>query len=66
MDIAISNVPFGNYPVYDEEYADKDHMTRSIHNYFFGKTVDKLKPGGVAAFHYHAPHPGLPAGQATP
>ena len=50
VDIAISNVPFGNYPVYDEEYADKDHMTRSIHNYFFGKTVDKLKPGGVAAF----------------
>lgn len=50
VDIAISNVPFGNYPVYDDEYADKDHMTRSIHNYFFGKTVDKLKPGGVAAF----------------
>ena len=50
VDIAISNVPFGNYPVYDEEYADKDYMTRSIHNYFFGKTVDKLKPGGVAAF----------------
>ena len=50
VDIAISNVPFGNYPVYDEEYADKDYMTRSIHNYFFGKTIDKLKPGGVAAF----------------
>ena len=50
VDVAISNVPFGNYPVYDEEYADKDYMTRSIHNYFFGKTIDKLKPGGVAAF----------------
>ena len=50
VDIAISNVPFGNYAVYDEEYSGQDQMTRSIHNYFFGKTVDKLKPGGVAAF----------------
>ena len=50
VDIAISNVPFGNYPVYDEEYQGQDHMTRSIHNYFFTKAVDKLKPGGVAAF----------------
>ena len=50
VDIAISNVPFGNYPVYDEKYSGQDEKTRSIHNYFFAKTVDKLKPGGVAAF----------------
>ena len=50
VDIAISNVPFGNYPVYDAEYSGQDHVTRNIHNYFFGKTVDKLKPGGMAAF----------------
>ena len=49
VDIAISNVPFGNYPVHDAEYGDAP-MTRSVHNYFFGKTMDKLKPGGVAAF----------------
>jgi len=49
VDIAISNVPFGNYPVHDAEYGDQP-MTRSVHNYFFGKTIDKLKPGGVAAF----------------
>ena len=52
FDIAISNVPFGNYPVHDPEFlaTDRKHLTRSIHNYFFAKTLDKLKPGGVMAF----------------
>ena len=51
-DIAISNVPFGNYPVSDPEYKrqGKRALTRSIHNYFFAKGLDKLRPGGVQAF----------------
>ena len=50
VDIAISNVPFGNYPIHDAEYSGQGYGDLSIHNYFFAKTVDKLKPGGVAAF----------------
>ena len=50
VDIAISNVPFGNYGVYDPNYSGQNGKDLSIHNYFFAKTVDKLKPGGVAAF----------------
>ena len=51
-DIAISNVPFGNYGVHDPEYlrSGKKFLTGSIHNYFFAKTLDKLRPGGVMAF----------------
>ena len=47
-DIAISNVPFGNYGVHDPEHSD--YITRSIHNYFFAKALDKVRPGGVVAF----------------
>jgi len=51
VDIAISNVPFGNYGVNDPEFTKKDkYLTRSIHNYFFAKTLRKLRPGGVMAF----------------
>ena len=52
-DIAISNVPFGSYSVHDPEYVreGKKYLTQQgIHNYFFAKTLDKLKPGGVLAF----------------
>ena len=51
-DVAISNVPFGNYGVHDPEYlaTNRKYLTRSIHNYFFAKTLDKLRPGGVMAF----------------
>ena len=50
-DVAISNVPFGNYPVFDPNYdGSKKYLTGSIHNYFFAKTMDKLRPGGVLAF----------------
>ncbi len=45
--IAISNVPFGSYGVVDPEYPA--FMTRRIHNYFFGKSLDKVRPGGVIA-----------------
>jgi N12 class adenine-specific DNA methylase len=46
QDLVISNVPFGNYNVYDPEYHGKN---MSIHNYFAVKALDCLKPGGIAA-----------------
>ena len=52
FDVAISNVPFGNYGVHDPGYlgSGRKFLTGSIHNYFFAKTLDKLRPGGVLAF----------------
>ena len=52
FDVAISNVPFGDYGVHDPEYLQtgRKFLTRSIHNYFFAKALDKLRPGGVLAF----------------
>lgn len=47
FDLAIGNVPFGNYGVVDKRY-DKHHFL--IHDYFFAKTLDKVRPGGVVAF----------------
>ena len=46
-DVAIGNVPFGQYKVSDKKY-DKNNWL--IHDYFFGKTLDKLRPGGICAF----------------
>ena len=48
MDVAISNVPFGNYAVADKAYPKK--VTSAIHNYFFAKTLDKVRPGGIVMF----------------
>lgn len=48
MDVAISNVPFGNYAVVDKAYPKK--VTGSIHNYFFAKSLDKVRPGGIVMF----------------
>lgn len=48
-DVAISNVPFGNYPVHDPRY-EKTGMTSAIHNYFFAKALDKVRPGGLIMF----------------
>ena len=48
MDAAISNVPFGNYPIVDKNYPKA--VTGAIHNYFFAKALDKVRPGGVVAF----------------
>ena len=48
MDVAISNVPFGNYAVVDKSYPKK--VTSAIHNYFFAKTLDKVRPGGIVMF----------------
>lgn len=46
-DVAISNIPFGDYGVYDPRY---DALKLSIHNYFFAKALDLVRPGGVVAF----------------
>ncbi|MEG2361619.1 MAG: helicase, partial [Christensenella sp.] len=46
FDIAIGNVPFGDYGVADTRY-DKNKF--SIHEYFFAKTLDKVRPGGIVA-----------------
>ena len=47
FDVAIGNVPFGDFKVQDKKY-DKNHWL--IHDYFFGKTLDKVRPGGIVAF----------------
>ncbi len=47
FDVAIGNVPFGNYKVYDRLYDKHNFM---IHDYFFAKTLDKVRPGGIIAF----------------
>ena len=47
FDVVVGNVPFGDFKVLDRRY-DKHHWL--IHDYFFGKTLDKLRPGGVIAF----------------
>lgn len=47
FDLAIGNVPFGSYTLHDKRY-DKYHFL--IHDYFFSKTLDKVRPGGVVAF----------------
>ncbi len=46
-DLVISNVPFGNYQVYDPKFKN---MKFPIHDYFFAKSLDKVKPGGLVAF----------------
>ena len=47
FDLAIGNVPFGSYGVLDKRY---DKHKFHIHDYFFAKTLDKVRPGGVIAF----------------
>ncbi|MBO4931180.1 MAG: N-6 DNA methylase, partial [Clostridia bacterium] len=47
FDLAVGNVPFGNYKVNDRAY---NKLGFSIHDYFFAKTLDQVRPGGVIAF----------------
>ncbi|MBQ9347200.1 MAG: N-6 DNA methylase, partial [Oscillibacter sp.] len=47
FDLAVGNVPFGEYKVQDKQY---DRQNLFIHDYFFAKTLDKVRPGGIAAF----------------
>ena len=49
FDVAIGNVPFGGYSVVDSEHR-YDRENFRIHDYFFAKTLDKVRPGGVVAF----------------
>ena len=46
-DLAVGNVPFGQYKVNDKAY---NKLGFSIHNYFFAKAIDQVRPGGVVAF----------------
>ena len=47
FDVALGNVPFGDFKVADKRY-DKNNFL--IHDYFFAKTLDKVRPGGIVAF----------------
>lgn len=47
FDVAVGNVPFGDFKVADKRY---DKLNLPIHDYFFAKTLDKVRPGGVVAF----------------
>jgi len=47
FDVVVGNVPFGDYPVHDP--AMKRGLTRAIHDYFFAKSLEKVRPGGVLA-----------------
>ena len=48
MDVAIGNVPFGNYAITDKHYPKA--VTSAIHNYFFAKSLDKVRTGGLVMF----------------
>ena len=48
-DLIVSNIPFGNFPVYDEAFTNKE-LSGKIHNYFFAKGMDKLADGGLMAY----------------
>lgn len=47
FDVAIGNVPFGDFKLLDKKYNKHNFL---IHDYFFAKTLDKVRPGGVVAF----------------
>ena len=47
FDLAISNIPFGSIPVYDKRYKNTNFM---IHDYYFQKTLDKVRADGIIAF----------------
>ncbi len=47
FDVAVGNVPFGDYKVSDRQYDRNNFL---IHDYFFAKSLDKVRPGGIVAF----------------
>jgi len=49
FDLAISNVPFGDYPVHDPQIKQK-YLRASIHDYFFAKALELIRPSGIIAF----------------
>lgn len=48
-DLVVSNIPFGNFAVYDPDFTNKE-LSGKIHNYFFAKGLDKLSDGGLLAY----------------
>lgn len=48
FDLVISNVPFGDVKIFDKRYPR--HLTRSVHDYYFVRTMDMVRPGGLVAF----------------
>jgi N12 class adenine-specific DNA methylase len=48
-DLIVSNIPFGNFPVYDPQFPEKE-LSGKIHNYFFAKGLDKTAHGGLLAY----------------
>src|ERR1700691_6627694 len=49
FDAVVGNIPFGNYGVFDPAYRSSPAVTRAIHDYFFAKSLDKARAGGVVA-----------------
>ena len=47
FDVAVGNIPFGDYKVHDRKYDDNNFL---IHDFFFAKAMDKVHPGGIVAF----------------
>jgi len=47
FDLVISNVPFGDYKLHDPQFNDRNFL---VHDYFFAKTVEHVRPGGLIAF----------------
>ncbi len=47
FDLAVSNVPFGDYKVVDPQFDDRNFL---IHDYFFAKGMEKVRPGGLMVF----------------
>jgi N12 class adenine-specific DNA methylase len=50
FDVAVGNVPFGDYQIVDPEYKTKNGKSHLIHNYFFAKSIDKVRDGGIVMF----------------
>jgi hypothetical protein len=49
FDAVVGNVPFGNYSVFDSAYRANPALTHAIHDYFFAKSLDKVREGGIVA-----------------
>ena len=51
QDVVISNVPFGNFKIFDKAFkGQREFLTKRIHNYFFAKALDKVREGGIVMF----------------
>jgi N12 class adenine-specific DNA methylase len=51
QDVVISNVPFGNFKIFDKDFkGPREFLTKRIHNYFFAKALDKVREGGIVMF----------------